>query len=183
MGTTKILKSDLGFEIQTLLTDLENAKGSKASLPVRLDDLDSLLKSAGWMKVEMLDTPIKEIIENLMGGKTDSGKTIVERVTSLEVLRGDISDLKTKVNMLGEYGSFNEVFGYDTNGNVNKHTVTGDVSFTIDYVYSDPVSGTLSYSEKKYKASDDKSVTIKKVYAYNAATGDITGINTTTTIV
>jgi YD repeat-containing protein len=140
MGT-KILKSDLGFEIQQLLTDLENAKGTFPSLPDRLNDIEA-----------------------------DIANTT-----------NDITLLETKMVGITEEGNFNESFTYDENGNVTKHTVTGDIAFTIDYVYSDPVAGTLDYSEKKY-TSDGKNITIRKEYSYDAA-GNITGIATTTTIV
>jgi hypothetical protein len=190
MALTKILKFDLGFELQELIADLENSKGTKASLTERLNDLDTLLASDGWIQINMLDLDIKNVIQNLLDGEAASGKTIVERVGGLETrvtnlesssTTADVASLKTKVKMLGEYGNFNETFTYDANGNVTKHTVTGDVAFTIDYVYADPVAGTLNYSEKKYVDENGKNVTIHKQYTYDAS-GNITSITTITTI-
>jgi|GEM_PF-4305301 len=177
MATTKILRDDLAFEIRELLTELENARLGKPNLSEKLKELGLDIT------VDRLDDSYQPLIQALIDNHSSTGENIVERVNGLVQGSSDTAELKTKINMLGEYGNFSETFGYDTSGNVNKHTVTGDVAFTIDYVYADAANGILNYSEKKYKDASGKNVTIKKVYTYDAASGNITGITTTTTIV
>lgn len=177
MATTKILREDLAFEIRELFTELENARLGKVTLSEKLNELGLDIT------VDRLDASYRDLIQAIIDDHASTGETIIERINALVVGSSDTADLKTKVNMLGEYGNFSESFTYDTSGNVSKHTVTGDVAFTIDYVYKDAASGTLNYSEKKYKDAEGKNVTIKKIYTYDAASGNITGIATTTTIV
>ncbi|QHW35649.1 hypothetical protein GZH47_32645 (plasmid) [Paenibacillus rhizovicinus] len=146
MSTTKILKQDLGLELQQLLSDLESAKGTSQSLSIRLGGVDT--------KIEATKTGLEQLID----------------------------ELRKRIGALGEVGNFNEKFTYDDNGNVIKHEVTGDIIYTIDYVYADAVNGTLDYSNKKY-TENGQSITIKKVYTYNVTTGNIENVATTTTIV
>ncbi|WDI05112.1 hypothetical protein PUW25_26440 (plasmid) [Paenibacillus urinalis] len=177
MATTKILREDLAFEIRQLLVDIENSRFGKETLAAKIEELGLDIT------VERLDDSYQALIQALVDDKESTGKNVIERIEDLTAGTADVQDLKTKINMLGEYGNFNEVFSYDTSGNVNKHTVTGDVAFTIDYVYTDAANGILNYSEKKYTDPGGKNVTIKKIYNYDSATGNITGISTTTTIV
>jgi len=147
---TKIQKSDLGFSIQDLLTDLESSRGTFISLTERLNDL------------------------NAKDSSTD---------TRMDGIDDSIAEINSKLNAFGEFGNFIEEFQYDENGNVTKHIVTGDITYTIDYVYADPINGILNYSEKKYTDSAGKQVTIRKDYTYNPTTGNIINVATTTTIV
>jgi hypothetical protein len=158
---TKIQKSDLGFEIQDLITDLQNANGEFPTVTERMDSLDSTNDSQD---------------HRIDGLESNSSQR-------LNTHDQDIALLKTKVNALGEVGTFQEVFTYDGHGNVSKHIVTGEVVFTIDYVYADAANGVLNYSEKKYTDQGGKQVTIKKTYIYNGTTGNIERIDTATTIV
>ncbi len=176
MATTKILKEDLDAELRRLLNDVSTAKGESPSLTERLS-------SAGWVKLDLLEKPVRDTIKAIMDGETTAGKSITDRLTDAEKKAGTTGGLSTKINMLAEYGNFTETFAYDPSGNVSKHTVTGDAAFTIDYVYKDAAAGTLNYSEKKYTDENGKAVTIKKVYTYDATTGNITGMTTTTTVV
>jgi predicted nuclease with TOPRIM domain len=165
MATTKILKPDLGLDLQQLLTDLDNAKGTKASLTERLDGVDSELTTVGG-EISTLQSDVSNL------------QTSIANVPQAT----DVNALKTQMKELAEYGNFNQAFTYDTNGNVKTETVTGDVSYTETYYYKDAVAGTLDYSTKVYTDENGKTVTIKKVYTYDAATGNITGIAVTTTI-
>ncbi len=137
---------------------------------------------------EDLDLSTRNLLKQISDSKGET-TTLPERLSLMETSIKDLktasglsNELSNKINMLGEYGNFSEVFGYDTYGNVIKQTVTGDMNFTIDYIYADAVNGTLNYSEKKFVNQDNKSVIIKKIYTYNATTGNITGIATTTTV-
>ena len=47
MAGTKILKPDLGFDIQQLLTDVEASKGTATSLQGRLDNVDQSISALG----------------------------------------------------------------------------------------------------------------------------------------
>lgn len=155
MPATKILRQDLGFDIQNLLTELETARSTKATLSERLTEIE---------------TNITDHTDELLAHSND--------ITSLQ---GDVNKLKGGVDP--ELGNYHEKYGYDANGNVIKETWTGDKNYTIDYVYKDAVNGTLDYSEKKYVNTDGKNVTIKKVYVYDTLTGNIVDVDTTTTIV
>jgi YD repeat-containing protein len=162
MSLTKILKEDLGFELQQLITDLENSKGTKANLPERLNSIDQSIQD------------ISQQLEELIG-RVDGNNGIIDSHTE------EIQSIKQLLVGLTEQGNFNETYQYDTNGNVIKQIVTGDVEYTVDYVYTDPENGILSYSEKKF-VQDGKNVTIRKDYSYDLETGNITGVATITTI-
>ncbi|SFJ65983.1 hypothetical protein SAMN02799624_05428 [Paenibacillus sp. UNC496MF] len=149
MALTKILKGDLGFDLQQLVTDLENAKGAKVNLPDRLDSIEA---------------------------------AVSVNSSNIATNTSDISALKSQMVMINDEGNFSEIYQYDGNGNVIKQTVAGDLNYTVDYVYADPVAGTLNYSDKKYTANG-QSVIVHKVYTYDNVTGNITGVDTTTTIV
>jgi hypothetical protein len=196
MALTKILKPDLDVDIQDLLTDLENAQEAfllpapHKSLAERLANMDTLL----------------EDFQNAQGSfdSPEPHKSLAERLALMDTLLKDVQDaqgsfdlpephkslaerldgMDDQIALAGadpEEGNYNEAYLYDANGNVTKETMTGDHAYTVDYVYADPVNGILDYSDKKYVDADGKNVTIHKKYTYDAVTGNITSVATTTT--
>lgn len=129
MTLSKILRQDLGVELENLLKEIERARGVYNSLPERLDSADDNI--------------------NKLDGEMD-------------------------------WGNFNEVYHYDKYGNVIKQEVTGDKNFTVNYIYADPESGILNYSEKVF-AHNNEEITVRKTYTYDEE-GNITQVETTTIV-
>ncbi|WP_067923530.1 hypothetical protein [Alicyclobacillus shizuokensis] len=117
MPLTKILKSDLSVDLQQLIEDLRNARGTFPSLSDRLDGPSVLLKNLDSsiqdvikdlqmakdttgqeMSIRMTNMENKEVIVDLENAKTASGKDMSTRVSDLE---SEVSSLSSASGTVG----------------------------------------------------------------------------------
>ena len=170
---TKILPYDLDEDFKKLVDDLKRLQGDFPSLFDRLTNIG----------VDLMDKDSKKVVQDLITAYNDTSKLTIERIKTIEK-RLDNLDYILKISM-AESLDGTEDFVYDNvYQNVTKHTVKdkdGALVFTIDYVYADLPSGKLNYSEKKFKDKDQKDVTVKKTYTYDA-NENIKSIATTITV-
>ncbi len=169
MMTTKILMYDLDDKLQEIFLDLVEFKGN----------YDTLYESLTSINVEGMSGDTKKVIKDLIDAYNNDFKgTASERIRNLEdkiMQLGDEISLETL-----DQGSFNETFDYDADGNVILHTVKGDRNYSVRYNYKNNNSGELTTSVKTFTDTSGNQVKIVKAYTYT--NGDITGIETTTTI-
>ena len=170
---TKILTYDLDDDFKKLIDDLKRIQGAFPSLFDRLSNIG----------VDLMDKDAKKVVQDLITGYNDTSKLTIERIKGIEKRLDDLDYLLQIA--LAESVEGTEVFDYDpVYQNVTRHTVKdkqGALVFTIDYTYADLPSGKLNYSEKKFKDKNQKDVTVKKVYTYDA-NENIKNITSTITI-
>lgn len=176
-NNTKILRYDLGEDLSMLLKkldttfeELDRLKG--ATNQVKLDVLFQKIN------VNMLADEEKAIMRDLIQGFNQSKKHISERVVALEESLKAIEQYEIDKN---------ETYTYDAYGNVKTQVVKRlNASnslvdyYTVTYYYLDESAGKLNYSEKKFKNTENRNVTIRKVYGYTG--DDIVSITTRTTV-
>lgn len=131
-----------------------------------------------------LNEDIKAVLKDLLDSYAAS--LIPETTGTEKHISVRMEDLKKKLNAtINEEGNFKESFVYNENGDVVTHTVTGDFNYIITYKYDTVVEsatfGELKESEKVFQNADGKTVKVKKIYTTTA--GDITGIETITSLV
>lgn len=157
MKTTKILLYDLEENVQKIIQDLIDIQGTYESLKERLTNINP----------ELFDPDTKAVIKDLIDSFHRTNKHLSER----------LEDLKLE----SDEGNYDEVYEYDSDGDVIRHVVSGDKNYTITYHYSENENKELMYSEKTYRNSKGEQVTIRKNYTYDE-TSNIRHIQTTTTI-
>lgn len=172
---TKILANDLDGDLGQVFIELNKIKGDFKSLDERFSNID----------VDMLGEDEKKVLQDLIDAYFNDSKGLTrERIQKIEdlltQLQEDLSNISISQEAI-EMGNFNEEFVYDTEGNVTKHTVTGERAFTVTYNYKTDGSGELIDSSKVFQDEEGNDVEIKKIYTYT--NGDITGIQTTTIVI
>jgi hypothetical protein len=178
---TKILTYDLDPALGKIMNDLKKFQGTFTTLYDRLSKLD----------VEIFNGDTKTVVQDLIDAYNNDAKGGArERLQKLEQGLIDLTkEIGDELNSLDakiagysldqlEEGDFDESFVY-TDGNVTKHTSTGDRAFEVTYVYKTDGSGELQSSTKTFTKDDGTAVEITKTYTYTS--GDITGIATSTT--
>ncbi len=153
--TTKILRYDLGPELQEILSQLDLVRGEYESLTERFSNID----------IEMLAPYEKSVVSDLINSLKDTEKSMSERVIILESL------IETAFSIGLEEGNYTETFEYDLDGNVTSHSSTGDKEFKINYKYNE--SGDIESSEL---TANNGSLKVDKNYVYE--NGNIVGITT-----
>lgn len=171
---TKILRYDLDRELRLVFEQLDELKKDQGNI-----NLFEIFKN---VNVSMLGDDIKGIITDLIIANKKTDLTASERIEKLEKNSG------YSVDSLME-GNFNETFAYDSNGEIIKHTATGDISFVTDYTYGPlvpvetgvPVNSVtvLTGSSSKFISSQGRNVEVKKAYKYDKQEV-IVGISTQT---
>lgn len=168
------MRYDLDRELRLVFDQLDELKKDQGSI-----NLYEIFKN---INVSMLGDDIKGIITDLIVANKKTGSTTSERIEILEKHSG------YSVDSLME-GNYNESFAYDSNGEIIKHTATGDINFVTDYTYGPlvpvetgvPVSSVtvLTGSSSKFISSEGRNVEVKKAYKYDKQEV-IVGINTQT---
>lgn len=172
---TKILAYDLDGDLSQVFVELNKIKGDFESLDERFRNID----------VDMLGEDEQLVLQDLIDAYYNDSKGLTrERMQKMEELltqlQEDLSNIEISQEQV-EMGTFNETFEYDTDGNVTKHTSTGERAFTVTYTYKEDGSGELVDSTKTFTDKDNNTVEIYKTYTYDTE-GNITGINTITTV-
>lgn len=162
---TKILTYDLDPELGKLVDDLKKLQGTYSTLYERLTKIG----------VDLLNEDEKKVIQDLLDGYTKTSKQAIKRIQDLEaIIPLAMTDDET--------GS--DKFTYDPEfQNVTKHEVKnglGVAVYTVNYEYVSLESGKLKQSIKTYTDADSNTVTVTKVYTYDA-NDNITDIVTTKT--
>lgn len=168
---TKILEQDLEAKLRAMYAGLVLFQGNQETFPSIYNRLRSI-DTADMVG----DT--KAIIDDLISAKNNDSKgTTGERLRKLEANQGKVNQQDAKVE-----GTYNELFNYDADGDIIKHTATGEQSFETAYTYS-TISGekVMSGSTTSLKNGNGQKVSVTKTYSYNSNL-DITGITTKTTI-
>lgn len=173
---TKILRYDLERSLSVVFDELDELKKRKGTV--------NLFKILTNIDTDLLAVNEKAAMQDLLTGKTQSGKTTIERLKKLE------GEGSYSIDSLIE-GNYKETFEYDASGEIVKHTATGDISFVTTYSYgalipkgsTAPIAGTrvLTSSSCSFSSTEGRNIVVQKTYHYDAAE-NIVEINTSTTV-
>ena len=168
---TKILEQDLESKLRAMYAGLLLFQGNQDTFPSIYNRLSSI-------EVTDMIGDTKAIIDDLINAKNNDAKgTTAERIRNLELNQGKVNQQDAKVE-----GNFNEVFTYDADGDISKHSANGEQSFETIYTYS-TIGGekVMTGSTMKFRNGNNQKVVVSKTYSYNGNL-DIVGIATATTV-
>lgn len=168
---TKILEQDLEAKLRAMYAGLLSFQGDQTAFPSIYNRLKSI-------EVTDMVGDTKAIIDDLINAKNNDAKgTTAERIRNLELNQGKVNQQDAKVE-----GTYNEMFNYDTDGDIIKHTATGEQSFETTYTYS-TIGGekVMTGSAMKFRNGKNQKVVVSKTYSYNSGL-DIVGIATVTNV-